>query len=921
MIEITARSGAAAVDSLINMGGVVEARSVGMENGTVVFYGASDGVVQLTGKVDVSGRTAGETGGTIKVLGGKVALAGNASLDASGDAGGGTILVGGDFQGKGETPTAQRTYVGRDVTINADAITTGNADKVIVWADGDTRYYGSISARGGAQSGDGGLVEVSGKQNLGFDGKVDTSAPNGTGGSLLLDPEFIVIENSPFPTSPPSADDGEISGDGTIFFSDPDGPLGLTFFISENALEGLSTATITLQATNSITINNLDDDELTLNQSGLVTFEAGAGGFIMNDPDDFIHFTGGGSLTIDTTKGTGSGAIALGKVGLGSGDLKLTGTTVTLNNTVSTTSGRIDITAADVEILGTLNATSTGIVTITNTSGTLQVGNNLGDDMNISGAELGKITAGTLTLTSPATITVDGVLDTDSAGIGNLLVQTGISDIFFSGGASTFNLLKVTSALNITISSNLTITGLVAAGDPSLFLFADSDANGSGTLKVDSDAIVATTTLGAFIQIRAADLDIDDGFLEVPTGYGGIGVNLSQEGKNIGIGTAIGDMTISNAELSRMTGVQFDVSREGGSHTTTIAGVTAAATENIGGLFALYGGPVTFMGTESIFNNSLYSTEAITLDANLTVGDLEFYGDVFVGGERTIVSTNDVIFNSAVDAKDDGGGHSLAVITGDEVKFAAAVGGAQPLDNFTVTAANIRLQDGAMTTGSQTYIDTSLATVFLNGIFTSTGGNFTIAGTTQLTGNTEIYVSDGLVTMGPVTRDDSPGDRNLTIFSANSPVLGPLGTAVNALGNVVLESFGNDIGSASPLFVNAASLAIGSEVSVASATLDGAGKIGGAAISQANVDFNNDGTGSSPSLTITGVSPPPPPPTFSGLLLGADIVNYFFSTTASGLVTIRVTETVIDDSGFDPEINLFRDDGSLDLADFIANDD
>ncbi|MDO9458747.1 MAG: filamentous hemagglutinin N-terminal domain-containing protein, partial [Alphaproteobacteria bacterium] len=575
VIEITARSGAAAVDSLINMGGVVEARSVGMENGTVVFYGASDGVVQLTGKVDVSGRSVGETGGTIKVLGGKVALAGNASLDASGDAGGGTILVGGDFQGKGETPTARRTYVGRDVTINADAITTGNADKVIVWADGDTRYYGSISARGGVQSGDGGLVEVSGKRNLGFDGKVDTSAANGAGGSLLLDPEFIVIENSPSPTSPASADDGEISGDGTIFFSDPDGPLGLTFFISENALEGLSTATITLQATNSITINNLDDDELTLNQSGLVKFEAGAGGFEMLDPNDFIHFTSTGSLTISTFGDSGSvalGDITVGKIGLGPGNLTLTGTKVTLNGDVSTMSGGINITASDVEFFGALNA-GAGAVTITNTSPTLQVGDNPGSDMKISRAELAKITAGTLTLTSPGVTTVDGILPDDSAGIGDLVIQSDGGDINFSGGASSFNLLTVKSPAEIKISTNLTVTGLGPEGEgsPSLFLLADTDADGIGALTVDTGALVETTKHGAFMQIRAADLDIESGFLKVPVTFGGIGVNIQKDGNSIGIGTAAGNMTISNEELTRMTGVQFDVIGDGASHTTTVS--------------------------------------------------------------------------------------------------------------------------------------------------------------------------------------------------------------------------------------------------------------------------------------------------------------------------------------------------------------
>jgi hypothetical protein len=65
----------------------------------------------------------------------------------------------------------------------------------------------------------------------------------------------------------------------------------------------------------------------------------------------------------------------------------------------------------------------------------------------------------------------------------------------------------------------------------------------------------------------------------------------------------------------------------------------------------------------------------------------------------------------------------------------------------------------------------------------------------------------------------------------------------------------------------------------------------------------------------------------AGLLTGSDVVvnqeidSWYFTTTATGLVTINVTETVDDGSDFDSEINLYFWDGSLDFADFIANDD
>jgi filamentous hemagglutinin family protein len=127
-------------------------------------------------------------GGTVQVLGDRVTLLPGTAIDVSTVGGGGTVLVGGEFQGKGEVPNAWETFVAPGVTINADAIATGDGGRVIIWADNDTQFAGTISARGGATSGNGGFVEVSGKQTLSYNGFVDTAAPNGRTGTLLLDP-------------------------------------------------------------------------------------------------------------------------------------------------------------------------------------------------------------------------------------------------------------------------------------------------------------------------------------------------------------------------------------------------------------------------------------------------------------------------------------------------------------------------------------------------------------------------------------------------------------------------------------------------------------------------------------------------------------------------------------------------------------
>src|SRR5688572_17218011 len=116
-VLLTARSANALLDTVVNNSGVIRANSLLERNGEIVLDGGSAGVVSSNGALQVAGMDAGTTGGTVKVLGDKVGLFGSASIDASGDAGGGTVLIGGNFQGKGPESNASRTYIGSDVSV------------------------------------------------------------------------------------------------------------------------------------------------------------------------------------------------------------------------------------------------------------------------------------------------------------------------------------------------------------------------------------------------------------------------------------------------------------------------------------------------------------------------------------------------------------------------------------------------------------------------------------------------------------------------------------------------------------------------------------------------------------------------------------------------------------------------------------
>jgi filamentous hemagglutinin family protein len=191
-VILTAQAADALLNTVVNNTGVIEARTLGEKNGRIVLDGGDEGKLQVAGTLDASATTG--QGGVIEVTGANIALA-NATLDASG-ASGGTIKVGGDWQGSGTLAHAETTTVDASTTLKADATEKGDGGTVVVWSDEKTTYAGSISAKGGAQGGDGGQAEVSGKAVLAFDGSVDLSAARGAFGDLLLDPYDLTISDA-----------------------------------------------------------------------------------------------------------------------------------------------------------------------------------------------------------------------------------------------------------------------------------------------------------------------------------------------------------------------------------------------------------------------------------------------------------------------------------------------------------------------------------------------------------------------------------------------------------------------------------------------------------------------------------------------------------------------------------------------------
>ncbi|MEF0330432.1 two-partner secretion system adhesin CdrA [Pseudomonas aeruginosa] len=212
-VLITAEQASRVVDNAVNLSGVILARGTEVREGSVALVSKS-GDIQIAGKIDVSGP---KNGGDVLVSGQQVALASTASIDARGAAQGGSVRIGGDFQGRGELPRAKNATLAKGASIDVSATGKGNGGLAVVWSDGNTRMDGRILARGGAQGGNGGLVETSGKVNLSIadSAYVSVAAPYGNGGTWLLDPTTLRIVASGGTSGSVGGANGA-SGDATV---------------------------------------------------------------------------------------------------------------------------------------------------------------------------------------------------------------------------------------------------------------------------------------------------------------------------------------------------------------------------------------------------------------------------------------------------------------------------------------------------------------------------------------------------------------------------------------------------------------------------------------------------------------------------------------------------------------------------------
>ncbi|MFG6415156.1 YDG domain-containing protein [Roseateles sp. DC23W] len=211
--DYVGQSGALDVSSAHSAGGAVQVQAetvIQTAQASIRADGATrGGSIAVTGSTgagsgstiyssgNVSAQAAAGQGGSIDFTAASVQLRA-ATLDASGSAQGGRVRVGGGFRGaEADIGNATNVGINASTVLRADASgMRGDGGQVVVWSDEKTLFAGAVSARGGSQAGAGGQAEVSGKQDLVFQGRADLSSRDGRPGQLLLDPRNLIIDNA-----------------------------------------------------------------------------------------------------------------------------------------------------------------------------------------------------------------------------------------------------------------------------------------------------------------------------------------------------------------------------------------------------------------------------------------------------------------------------------------------------------------------------------------------------------------------------------------------------------------------------------------------------------------------------------------------------------------------------------------------------
>ncbi|MEO8523108.1 MAG: filamentous hemagglutinin N-terminal domain-containing protein, partial [Caldimonas sp.] len=789
-VELRAAARGAFADTVLNMTGVVQAKTIGTREGKIVIDGGNEGLTAISGQLVASGLAAGEHGGAVTVQGQYFLLDNGSRIEASGDAGGGAIRVGGDFHGANpDIRNAEKTIVMPGAELHADAITRGDGGSLVVWANDWTRYYGNASAKGGAQGGNGGSAEVSGKQSLDYAGFVDTRAPYGAVGTLLMDPANFTIQTA-------GGDSGTLVLATNVYTDPATVNSNITPTTLVGQLNGASitidTAAILLAGAGTITVVDPvswnSASSLTLKADSTITVNAAGG----------ITNAGIGGLNLFTGNGVAGGVVLNGAIQLAGGSLVVadkagTGRAASFTSgaggTISTAGGVANVPGGAIDIQ-TTGAISTRALTTSGGTAVAANGN----------------AAGSVTLDSSA-----GAITT--AGAINAIGGAGVGANRNGGAGGT---VAITANGLATVNANVTTTGGAATGA------GTRGAGGSVAVQGNGVTVAAGQTL-----------DADDNTITINGGGGAIQLNTSTLTTASNAANAITVRNATTAALGNLTtGATGTTTLGVGGDITGAVTQTAATAITTGALTGNTAGAVTLGLSNAVATLGPFATNgAFTL--NDAGGGLNVAGAVTTAnnGVASITTTGGDLA-VAVGGSIAGAGVSLTTIGANDITLAGSVNGnagAVTLDSGQAisqvatgtinTTGALVLNAGAAITLDQANTIANLGAVTRGGAFTlnDTTGGLTLTGSVGTDASAvSITTAGGALALGAnnIAATTAAGTITLagvgvTQTTGSITTTGGATTTVNAgTGSIDLQSATNDFTGAVTLSSTGASAAV-----------------------------------------------------------------------------------------------------------------
>ncbi|TSA16815.1 MAG: filamentous hemagglutinin N-terminal domain-containing protein, partial [Betaproteobacteria bacterium] len=334
--------------------------------------------------------------------------------------------------------------------IKADGGNAGNGGTILALADDTTYVDGSVSARGGSQSGDGGFVETSGAHvKVADTARIASLAPNGKAGTWLIDPANYTI----------AASGGDITG------------------------ASLGTAL------------NAGDISILSSQGTVNT--AGNGDIFVNDG---ISWNSPNSLTLTAVRDINVNQ-SIANTGLGGVNLNATGDINITSRNVST-SGPVAVTAANLNVVS-----STAPALLKGASMTATISGNIIVTASAAGAARMVATSGSQTISASGIIVQGGPGGTNnfaeiSSSSGNQSISVGNAGLTLNGGGGgaldTDNYALVAQIGTAATSQTITVNagGFISMTGGSSGLSNVGSSHGSRAL-IQSDGGSQQITFGA----------------------------------------------------------------------------------------------------------------------------------------------------------------------------------------------------------------------------------------------------------------------------------------------------------------------------------------------------------------------------------------------------------------------------------------